>query len=331
MQRALKLARRGLGNVAPNPAVGCVIVQDGVLLAEGWTQPTGRPHAETHALAMIPATTSRQNASAYVTLEPCAHIGQTGPCAQALIDAGIKRVVVAMIDPDPRVSGAGIKMLQKAGIEVSVGVCEAEAALLNRGFILKVTQNRPLVSLKIATSQNGMMRKQAGESPQITSQQAQRRMHLMRAEHDAILVGRGTYEADNPSLTCRLPAMEKASPQRFVVSRQAELALKEGFVQLPHKTPQEILAACANQGITRLMLEGGPQLARAFLDAGMVDEIVHFVAPFDLPLLPNTHDGLTQSDLQYMGIENLANSPIFIHRTSETCAPDIMHHYRRRG
>lgn len=329
MQRALKLARRGLGNVAPNPAVGCVIVQDGVLLAEGWTQPTGRPHAETHALAMIPATTSRQNASAYVTLEPCAHIGQTGPCAQALIDAGIKRVVVAMIDPDPRVSGAGIKMLQKAGIEVSVGVCEAEATLLNRGFILKVTQNRPLVSLKIATSQNGMMRKQAGESPQITSQQAQRRMHLMRAEHDAILVGRGTYEADNPSLSCRLTGMEKASPQRFVVSQQAKLSLKQGFAHIQHQTPQDILADLANIGITRLMLEGGPQLAKSFLEAGLVDEVIHFIAPFDLPLLPNPHDGLTQSDLQFMGIENLANSPIFMHRTSETCAPDIMHHYMK--
>lgn len=320
MQQALILARRGLGLVAPNPSVGCVIVKANQLIGVGHTQAGGRPHAETIALSQAGADAS--GATAYVTLEPCAHQGQTGPCSEALIKAGIKTVIVAMIDPDSRVSGRGLAMLDKAGIEVMMGVLEAQARGLNKGFIFHRLHNRPMVTLKIATSANGMMQTPERKNSVITSPFAQQRMHLMRAEHDAILVGRGTFDADNPSLTCRLPGMEKASPRRYVAA--GSKGQIPDFDVLHQSTPSAMLTYLAEQGITRVMLEGGPKLAKAFLDEGLVDDIAWFQAPHDLPLV-------AQSDLQFMGIENLLKSPKFRLDRQEFWSPDRLFLLSRHG
>ncbi|MGC6511598.1 MAG: bifunctional diaminohydroxyphosphoribosylaminopyrimidine deaminase/5-amino-6-(5-phosphoribosylamino)uracil reductase RibD [Parvibaculales bacterium] len=331
MQRALRLARRGLGRVAPNPAVGCLIVRDGCVLGEGRTGNAGRPHAETVAIAMALAEqpaglTNLHGATAYVTLEPCAHHGQTGPCAQALIDAAVSRVVVAVQDPDPRVSGRGVEMMRAAGLDVTVGVCETEAHELNAGFMLKITDSRPMVTLKIAVSRNGMMRRTTGENPAITSVQAQRRMHLIRAEHDAILVGAGTFCHDAPSLTCRLPGMSVDSPLPYVASCTLQQNdLPGGWRLLSQQAPADMLCALASDGVTRLMLEGGPHLAKAFLSAGLVDRLAVFVAPFDLPLLPMAaNNAPKQSDLQFMGIDNYANSSSFNLISTEICGADSL-------
>ena len=316
MGLALRLARRGLGRVAPNPAVGCVLVRDGVITGRGWTHPGGRPHAETVALEQ--AGNLAAGATAYVTLEPCAHHGQTGPCAEALIAARVSRVVIALKDPDPRVSGRGIEVLRQAGIRVETGMLDRQAAEINAGFIMRIMQNRPLVTLKIATTADGMMRLPENLPPQITAAAAQRRMHLIRAEHDMILVGSGTAIADNPSLDCRLPGMADFSPVPAIADRSGRLPVDAVLRQNPalkllsQATPLEMLQAVADDGVTRVMLEGGPTLARAFIEAGLVDEIAHFSAPFeatgkarkDIP-------PPAQSDLQFMGIENLEEQTTF--------------------
>jgi riboflavin synthase alpha subunit len=209
MKLALHLAQRGLGRVAPNPAVGCVLVapESGRIIARGWTQPSGRPHAEVHALNKLGG--KAKGATAYVTLEPCAHHGKTPPCAEALIEAGVTRVVSAMTDPDPRVSGKGHEMLRKAGIEVVEGVLEEEAYHLNEGFILKVREGRPLVMLKLASSLDGRTATHSGESQWITGEAARNRGHLMRAEADAIMIGSATAIVDDPTLTCRLSRLRR--------------------------------------------------------------------------------------------------------------------------
>jgi diaminohydroxyphosphoribosylaminopyrimidine deaminase/5-amino-6-(5-phosphoribosylamino)uracil reductase len=218
---ALTLAARGLGQVAPNPAVGCVVVKDGVIVGRGWTQKGGRPHAETEALAR--AGEAARGATAYVTLEPCSHTGKTPPCAEALIAAGVARVVGAVTDPDPRVSGRGFQMLREAGIEVVTGICEAEAAELNAGFFLRVKETRPLVVLKIAESANGLIADASGQTRWLTSEAARAHAHLLRATHDAILIGIETALADDPELTCRLPGLEDRSPIRIVLDSHLRL------------------------------------------------------------------------------------------------------------
>ncbi|HQT72519.1 MAG TPA: bifunctional diaminohydroxyphosphoribosylaminopyrimidine deaminase/5-amino-6-(5-phosphoribosylamino)uracil reductase RibD, partial [Acidiphilium sp.] len=202
MRSALALARRGLGETAPNPSVGCVILRDGVVVGRGRTAPGGRPHAETEALAM--AGEAARGATAYVTLEPCAHHGRTPPCADALIAAGIARVVIAMADPDPRTDGAGIARLRAAGIEVVEGVGAAEAAEINAGFTLRLRAGRPLVTLKLATSLDGQIATRTGESQWITGAAARQLGHALRGTHDAVMVGVGTVLADDPELTCRI-------------------------------------------------------------------------------------------------------------------------------
>lgn len=321
MRSALRLARRGLGRVAPNPAVGCVLVRNGVVIGRGWTQPGGRPHAETVALEQ--AGNRAKGATAYVTLEPCAHHGQTGPCAEALVAAGVGRVVIAMKDPDPRVSGRGIEILKQAGMTVDCGVLDSQAADINAGFILRIMHKRPLVTLKIATTADGMMRMPENLPPQITAAAAQRRMHLIRAEHDMILVGSGTAMADNPALDCRLPGMADFSPAPAIADRSGRLSADAVLRQNPalkmkaakilaQATPLEMLQAVADDGVTRVMLEGGPTLAKAFLDAGLVDEIAHFTAPFTAKSkVAKDMPPPAQSDLQYMGIENLAEQTTF--------------------
>src|SRR5215813_11016006 len=193
LRAALALAARGLGRTWPNPAVGCVLVREGWVVGRGWTQPGGRPHAETEALRRAGA--AARGATAYVSLEPCAHTGKTPPCADALIAADVTRVVVAVEDPDPRVSGRGIARLRDAGIRVDLGACAAEANELNAGFFLRIREGRPLVSLKLATSLDGRIATQSGESKWITGEAARRRAHLLRAQHDAIMIGTGTAAA----------------------------------------------------------------------------------------------------------------------------------------
>src|SRR5712691_553149 len=221
MRAALALARRGLGNVWPNPAVGCVIARNSKVVGRGWTQPGGRPHAETEALAR--AGGAAQGATAYVTLEPCSHWGRTPPCADALIAAAVGRVVVAIEDSDPRVAGGGLARLRAAGIAVETGLGAADAAEINAGFLQRVRLGRPLVTLKLATSLDGRIATAAGESRWITGPAARDHAHLLRATHDAILVGTGTVLADDPQLTCRLPGLAGCSPVRVVLDRQLRI------------------------------------------------------------------------------------------------------------
>lgn len=327
MSLALHLARRGLGRVAPNPAVGCVIAKDGQIVGRGWTQPGGRPHAETQALAQARevAPDALSGAAAYVTLEPCAHQGQTGPCAQALIEAGVSTVHIALPDPDSRVSGKGVDMLRAAGLEVFLWE-EPEAARLNAGFLTLQRRNRPMVTLKIATDADGMMRAPEGRPARLTGALAQRRMHLMRAEHDVILIGRGTLEADNPSLTCRLPGLLSQSPVPAVacenrrIGPEFTLSGNKNLVLLNQKSPPEMLLALGRQGFTRVLLEGGPHLARSFLRSDCVDDIVHFRTP-DAPGGAAGKSG--QSDLQFMGIENMSAQTKHVLTHVESWATDI--------
>jgi diaminohydroxyphosphoribosylaminopyrimidine deaminase/5-amino-6-(5-phosphoribosylamino)uracil reductase len=225
MDAALSLARRGLGRVWPNPAVGCVLVARGGsgsrVVGRGWTQPGGRPHAEAEALAR--AGDQARGATAYVTLEPCSHYGKTPPCAEALVAAGVQRVVAAIEDPDPRVSGRGLKALQAAGIEVAVGTGAAAALEINAGFLTRIAHGRPMVALKLATTLDGRIALANGASRWITGSEARQRAHLLRANHDAILVGTGTVAADDPQLTCRLAGLEGRSPVRVVLDRSLRL------------------------------------------------------------------------------------------------------------
>ncbi|MCB1721128.1 MAG: bifunctional diaminohydroxyphosphoribosylaminopyrimidine deaminase/5-amino-6-(5-phosphoribosylamino)uracil reductase RibD [Alphaproteobacteria bacterium] len=269
MRMALNMARRGLGLVAPNPAVGCVLVKDDVVIVVAHTARGGRPHAE--VIALEKAGYEARGACAYVSLEPCAHTGQTGPCACALIDAGVVRVVVACGDPDPRVSGQGIAMLRDAGIEVVEGVCEAEALALNAGFISRVTRGQPFVTLKCAVSADGKIAAEQGARTQISGELAQRYMHLQRSFYDAILVGSETYLVDKPQLTTRLEGF-RHEPLRVILDRRGRVEDAPGFEICRQACVEEVLAYLAEKGVTRLLVEGGMQVHRSFLEAGMVDE-----------------------------------------------------------
>ena len=215
MQLALRLAHRGLGSNWPNPSVGCIIVKDNKIIGRGWTGQGGRPHAE--HLALLQAGKNAAGATVYVTLEPCSHHGETPPCVDALISAKVKQVVVAIIDPDKRVSGKGLAKLRSKGIDVELGVCADSAAELNAGFFNRVNSGRPMVTLKLATSLDGFIATANGDSKWITSLGARLRGHLLRSEHDAILVGIGTVLKDNPSLTVRLPGLFEKSPVRIIL------------------------------------------------------------------------------------------------------------------
>ena len=311
MSLALALGRRGQGRTWPNPAVGCVIVRDGRIVGRGWTQPGGRPHAEPQALAQAGA--QARGATAYVTLEPCAHHGQTPPCSQALIDAGVARVVAAVTDSDPRVSGQGFDMLRAAGIEVTTGVMASEAAADLQGFFQKIEQGRPFLTLKLASTLDGRIATATGESQWITGPESRRCVHAMRATHDAVMVGAGTARADDPSLTVRDIGVSH-QPVRVVVSRRLDLPLMGklartandvpvwllhghdadanlvrtwqdlGAMLLPcaqqggHLGPTAVLQALGSQGLTRVFCEGGGALAASLLAADVVDELVTFTA-----------------------------------------------------
>ncbi len=300
MRAALALARRGLGRTWPNPAVGCVIVQNGVTVGQGWTQPGGRPHAETQALDMAGARA--EAATVYVSLEPCSHHGRTPPCAAALIDAGVSRVVVACGDPDPRVSGRGFAALRRAGVAVTHGVLADQAKAINRGFMKRHQEGLPLVTLKLATTLDARIATVTGESQWITGPEARRYGHYLRATHDAIMVGRGTVDTDNPSLTCRVPGMADRSPIRVYLDTRGSVAgplhllsgegppvwrltaatteplpdVDDLRVPLTDGGTLDMTAALrllADRGITRLLVEGGGTLVASLIRNGLVDRI----------------------------------------------------------
>jgi diaminohydroxyphosphoribosylaminopyrimidine deaminase/5-amino-6-(5-phosphoribosylamino)uracil reductase len=355
MRHALALAERAVGTTAPNPAVGCVIVKDGRVIGRGWTQAGGRPHAETMALAE--AGEAARGATAYVTLEPCAHHGETPPCANALIAAGIARVVVAVEDPDPRVSGKGLAMLWDGGVQVASGVLEKEAAAFNAGFFLRIRENRPLVTLKIAQSLDGKTATVSGQSKWITGPEARRFGHLLRAKHDAILVGIETALADDPELTCRIAGLENRSPLRVVLDTRLRLPARSKLAQSARQTPVRlytvsdggdalraggveivrtsrdargrpdvgaVLNDLADRGVTRLLVEGGAGVHAAFLDRGFADRIELFRAPIVLGASGrNAIDALKALDLD--------EASRFVSRGTRVLGPDLLESFQARA
>ena len=308
MRLALALGRRNLGHTWPNPAVGAVIVKDGVVIARGWTQEGGRPHAEVEALRRAKKAT--QGATMYVSLEPCSHQGKTPPCADAIIRAGIARVVSAMEDPNPEVAGQGHERLRAKGITVEVGVGAEEARRIHAGHVMRVTKGRPYVTLKLAISADGKAGL-AGRRPAVISGEAAReRVFQIRAANDAILVGIGTVLSDDPQLTCRLPGMFERSPVRVVLDEDLRLPLATSVVATVRETPtwvftshrpsaiaeeilqhkgckvfrvgedngrldlNQTLKKLAEQGITRCLVEGGPTVASSLVAANLVDEAI---------------------------------------------------------
>jgi diaminohydroxyphosphoribosylaminopyrimidine deaminase / 5-amino-6-(5-phosphoribosylamino)uracil reductase len=270
MGAAIALGERGRGRTAPNPNVGCVIVKDEILVGRGWTRPGGRPHAE--AVALEEAGEGARGATVYATLEPCAHRSERGPaCADLLVEAGPARVVIALEDPDPRTDGGGIARLKAAGIAVDVGIGAEEGARSIAGFLARVRLGRPLVTLKLAMSIDGMIALASGESRWITGEEARAHAHLERARCDMILVGRGTYEADNPRLDVRLPGLEDRSPRRALLTTGPPV---EGWTRL--SSPQAIRTLT---DVNDLLVEGGAGTASSFLAGDLVDRLLIYRAP----------------------------------------------------
>jgi len=306
MAVALGLARRVLGTTAPNPAVGALIVdaESGEIIARGWTQPGGRPHAEAHVLER--AGTRARGKTMYVTLEPCSHHGRTPPCADAISRAGVRRLVGAIEDPNPLISGKGFASLSQAGVAVETGVCAEEARWMAGGHILRMTEGRPFVQLKLAVSADALIAPGDGQPRWVTSEAARAYAHLLRAQADAILIGRQTVADDDPQLTCRLPGLDQRSPRRYVLDTNfrtpaasklastadavaltligapdvplpalpgsvaiRRVALEHGRLSLP-----AVLSMLNGEGITRLLVEGGPHVAGSFVAADLVDEAI---------------------------------------------------------
>lgn len=362
MGTALSLARRALGQTWPNPAVGCVIGRDGLILGRGHTQPGGRPHAEQMALAEARAhfgPESLRGATAWLTLEPCAHQGRTPPCANALAGAGIARVVAAMPDPDPRTDGNGFARLRAAGVAVEVGVRADEAEALNAGFHARLTRRRPWLTLKLATSLDGRIATATGESRWITGPAARARVHLMRAETDAVLIGTGTARTDDPLLDVRLPGLASRSPLRIVLDRTLslppDLRLWQTALALPvwvlHAMKADAarktaliasgarpiampvapggtldLDAClrglADEGVTRVLCEGGATLASTLLAADLVDEIAWFTAGLAIGA-----EGIPA--LGPLALGTLAEAPRFRLAETERLGPDTLTFWHR--
>jgi diaminohydroxyphosphoribosylaminopyrimidine deaminase/5-amino-6-(5-phosphoribosylamino)uracil reductase len=354
MHSALALARRGLGNTWPNPSVGCVIVNAGRVVGRAFTAPGGRPHAEPQALAM--AGTAARGATAYVTLEPCCHHGRTPPCTDALIAAGVARVVIAAQDPDPRVNGEGAAKLRAAGLAVEEAVLAEAANELLTGFRQRVTAGRPLLTLKLASTLDGRIATSTGESRWITGEPARRAAHALRGQHDAVLVGVGTVMADNPDLTCRLPGFRSTPIIRVVADSHLRTALTARVVASARETPTWMLirngtdaarrrafadlglrlielppaepgvdlgaglAALGAAGITRLLVEGGAQVAAALLRAGLVDRIAWFHAPAVM-------GGDAWPAVQAFGVAALAAMPRFKRQAAALVGEDMLTWY----
>jgi len=358
MLLALALGRRGQGRTWPNPAVGAVVVKDGVIIGRGWTQPGGRPHAEPEALRR--AGEAARGATLYVTLEPCSHFGKSPPCVDAVIAAGISRVVSAIEDPNPEVAGKGHAKLRSAGIAVDVGLCAAEAAYDHAGHFRRIRDKRPHVILKLAVSADDRIGA-AGHKPlAITGDAAKTQVHLLRARSDAILVGIGTVLADDPLLTCRLPGMEARSPVRVVLDRALRIPGESRLVYSARATPlwvmssetaeaaaamklgaagaqvirvptdlmkpgldlSAVLRALFEKGISRLMVEGGARVAASFVAAGLVDEIWLLRGPAAVGA-----DGVPALDA--MPLAALTQSPAYRVRASETLDRDTLTIYER--
>lgn len=357
MAHALALGRRGLGRTWPNPAVGCVIVKEGRVVGRGSTAFGGRPHAEPIALSRAGAAAN--GATAYVSLEPCAHHGKTPPCTEALVAAGIARVVVALRDPDPRVDGGGIARLKAAGLSVTEGVLADCAAEDQMGFLMRLRLGRPMITLKLANSFDGRIATAAGESKWITGPEARRLVHAERAQHDAVLVGGETARLDNPSLTVRgLGTIHQ--PIRLVVSRRLDLPLEGILAQTAtetpvwvlhgpdaphdrakhlvsrgvrclltpigpdgHLDPQAMLQVLGDTGLTRVFCEGGGRIAASLLQADLVDRLVGFTAGLALGA-----EG--RPSLGPMGIAALSDAPRFDLRETRAVGGDILHIWFRR-
>ncbi len=348
MDYALRLGRRALGTTAENPSVGCVLVRDGRVLGVGWTQPGGRPHAETEALKM--AGEQARGATAYVILEPCAHHGRTGPCAEALVKAGIARVVTAIEDPDPRVSGRGHAILRAAGVIVDVGVGAEEASQDLAGFLTRIAKKRPYVTLKIGVSADGKIAAGPRQRTTITGPEVKARAYLMRAQSDAILVGLSTVLIDDPELTCRLPGMEARSPIRIVADTRLSIPSKAKLVKTAEQIPVWILSTrkggvsagitvidcrqtpdgwvdfadaleqLAIRGINRLLVEGGSHISQSLLEADLVDEVQVFQNP--VVIGPQGIDAIDE-----MPLANLANQ--FRQTEKEVLGSDTLTVYER--
>jgi diaminohydroxyphosphoribosylaminopyrimidine deaminase/5-amino-6-(5-phosphoribosylamino)uracil reductase len=360
MQLALALGRRGQGRTWPNPAVGAVVVNDGVIVGRGWTQPGGRPHAEPEALQR--AGEAARGATLYVTLEPCSHFGRSPPCADAVIAAGIARVVSAVEDPNPEVAGQGHARLRAAGIIVDVGLCATEAARDHAGHFRRIRDKRPHVILKLAVSSDDKIGAAGRKPVAITGEAAKARVHLLRAQCDAVLVGIGTVQADDPLLTCRLPGMEAQSPVRVVLDRALRISGTSRLVHSARETPlwvmtsslseapaamklgaagaqvirvattttpppgldlASVLHALAEKGITRLLVEGGARVASSFVTAGLVDEIWLLRGPDAVGA-----DGVAALDA--LPLTSITESPTFKRRASETLQNDTLTIYERQ-
>jgi diaminohydroxyphosphoribosylaminopyrimidine deaminase / 5-amino-6-(5-phosphoribosylamino)uracil reductase len=359
MQLALTLGRRGQGRTWPNPAVGAVIVKDGIIIGRGWTQPGGRPHAEVEALRR--AGEAARDATLYATLEPCSHFGKSPPCADAIIAAGIARVVSAVEDPNPEVAGQGHARLRAAGIPVDIGIGAAEAARDHAGHFRRVREGRPHVILKLAVSSDDKIGGAGGKPVAVTGEASRSRVHLLRAQCDAILVGIGTVLVDDPLLTCRLPGMAKQSPVRVVLDRalrlpgtsklvhsaretplwvmtsslaEAPAAMKLGAAGAqvirvattstppPGLDPTAVLHALAGKGITRLLVEGGSRVASSFVAQNLVDEVWLLRGPE-----PIGDSGIVALDA--LPLTAITESPAFRLRASEQLQRDILTIYER--
>ncbi|MDD2867552.1 bifunctional diaminohydroxyphosphoribosylaminopyrimidine deaminase/5-amino-6-(5-phosphoribosylamino)uracil reductase RibD [Neomegalonema sp.] len=360
MRAALALARRGLGETWPNPSVGCLILRDGALLARGRTAAGGRPHAERAALAALAAAGGdAKGATVYVTLEPCAHHGRTPPCAEALVAAAPARVVAALGDPDPRVAGRGFAILRAAGIAVTEGVEAEAAARLNAGFLTRLREGRPFLTLKLAASLDGRIALASGESRWITGPEARRRVHLMRAEHDAILVGLATLRADDPALDVRIEGLEGRSPLRLLLDSRLEAPPESRLVATAQKRPLWILhgpeapperaealraagaeliavpmapegglnlravfAELGTRGLTRVFCEGGGRLAAGLIGADLVDSLAWFSAGAAL-------GSESRPAMGPLGLERLAQAPRWRLESLEPCGADLLGFWAR--
>jgi diaminohydroxyphosphoribosylaminopyrimidine deaminase/5-amino-6-(5-phosphoribosylamino)uracil reductase len=358
MQLALTLGRRGQGRTWPNPAVGAVVVKDGVVVGRGWTQPGGRPHAEPEALRR--AGEAARGATLYVTLEPCSHVGKSPPCADAIMAAGIARVVSAIEDPNPEVAGQGHARLRAAGISVEIGLGAVEAAHDHAGHFRRVRDKRPQVFLKLAVSSDDKIGAAGRKPVAISGEAAKARVHLLRAQCDAILVGIGTVLADDPLLTCRLPGMEAQSPVRVVLDRSLRIPGTSRLVHSARETPlwvmtsslseapaamklgaagahvirvattatppgldlAAVLRALSEKGITRLLVEGGARVASSFVAAGLVDEVWLLRAPDAVGT-----DGIAALDT--LPLTAITQSPAFKRSASETLQKDVLTIYER--
>lgn len=354
MAQAIRLARRGLGATWPNPSVGAVLVRPDLdlrIIGRGTTGQGGTPHAETVALAE--AGDLARGATLYVSLEPCSHHGRTPPCADALVAAGVARVVAAMTDPNPLVAGEGLARLRAAGVAVEVGELEESARNVNLGHIMRVTQRRPAVTLKLAAGADDLIPAGKGAPSFVTGEIAHAHAHLLRARHDAILVGRGTIEADDPMLTCRLPGMASRSPVRIVLASQAGLSpgarilsdpiessvwvvcgeaaaaastatlTAAGATVLPVAASASgrpdiasVLTALSARGITSVLVEGGPTVWRAFLDTALVDRVALYRGA-----VAAGEDGLKPFGTE--GLDRLTDDPHFSISSTRHLGPDM--------